>query len=158
MARPRISQEKLNRILSSKIKDVELDSQDLADTLKSFGDDYLDGLISVKTVGYANGKVNIKLPVFSYFIRLLCEDAYDETVKCTITLDDYLTITTTYPSIKDNEKTALLISVASFAGFKPSRDGDILSFKTKIHTTNVLHIYAISSDEIMDTLVSVYRM
>ena len=158
MARPRISQEKLDRILSINNKDIDLDSHDLALTLKNFGADYLKGLIDVKTVGYANGKVYVKLPVFAYFVRLLCEDAYDETVKCTITLDDDLTITTTYPSIRDNEKTALLISVAAYAGFKASRDGDILTFKTKIHTASVLHIYAISSDDIMDMLVSVYNM
>ena len=158
MARPHISKEKLNRILASDVRDIDLDAHDMASTLSNFGSDYLNGLISVTTVGYANGKISIKLPVFSYLVRLLCEDATDETVKCTILLDDFLTIRTTYPSIHDHAKTALLIKIAKFAGFTVDRDGDILIFKTKIQTTDTMRIYANSSNEIMYMLVTLYEM
>jgi hypothetical protein len=158
MSKPRINKDKLNKILAANTSNVDLDSQDLATTLKIFCSDYLKGLVSVKINGYATGRVSIRLPDFSYFIRLLCEDAYDETIKCEITLDDDLTIRTTYPSIRDDEKTVYLFKVASIAGFDVDRDGDILIFKTKIHATDVLQVYAISSTEIMDMLIAVYEM
>ena len=104
MQKRKINKEYLHTILSSNVKDSKLDVITFADTLKRFADEYLKGLINLRISGYSGGYTELKIPVVSYFIRLLCEEAEDEPVECEILLRDNLTIKTTYPKIRDHEK------------------------------------------------------
>ena len=158
MQKRKINKEYLHTILSSNVKDSKLDVITFADTLKRFADEYLKGLINLRISGYSGGYTELKIPVVSYFIRLLCEEADDEPVECEILLGDNLTIKTTYPKIRDHEKTAFLIRVAKFAGFNVDRDVDLLIFTSDIRITSVMQIYAISSDELMYWLVTTHKM
>ena len=158
MRKRKINPEYLRRITSSEIRDEKLDALVLANALREFSSNYLAGILTVSINGQANGFVNLKMPVVSYVIRLLCEEAVDEMVECTVNLGEKLVIETTYPAISNHELTANVVKIARFAGFKVDREGDILIFSANIETTAVLHIYAVSSDEILHWLVTTYNM
>ena len=158
MIKRKINKENLRRILASDVKNKELDALDLALTLKNFADGLMREALEVEIIGNANGHVNVKLPVLSYLVRLLCEAAHDTPAQCTVTLADSLEIKTLYPDISNTVHTAYLIEVAKLAGFKVTREDDILYFTTDIVRSYVMKIYAVSSDEIMDWLVKVSQM
>lgn len=158
MRKRKINPEYLRRITASDVNDERMDAYALASTLKGFSNEYLAGLLTVQVTGEAMGYVNLKLPVVSYLVRLLCEEAEDEPVECTVTLGEKLVIRSTYPMIHNHELTAQVVGIARYAGFKVERDGDILIFSTPIHTSAIMQIYAISSDTFMQWLVTTYNM
>ena len=159
MIKRKINPEYLRRITASNVNDDKIYAQDFQDTVSRFAKEYLAGVMTLKISGSSNGTVKLKLPVVSYLVRLLCEEAEDEPVKCEITLEtDKLTLRTTYPAIWDNKKTAYLISIGKLAGFDVKRDSDILFFSTSITVSSIVQIYALSRDEFMDALVTTYNM
>lgn len=158
MRKRKINPEYLRRITASDVKDDRMDAYALASTLKGFSSEYLAGLLTVEVSGEAMGYVNLKLPVVSYLVRLLCEEAEDEPVECKVTLGEKLVISSTYPMIHNHELTAQVVNIARYAGFKVERDGDILIFSTPIHISAIMQIYAVSSDIFMQWLVTTYNM
>lgn len=158
MIKRKINAEYLKKILASDVRKTNLDTLDLTEAMKRFATEYLSGIMSLEIVGYANGYVTLNMQVFSYLVRLLCEDAEDEPVRCTVSLTDKMTIETTYPGIKNHELTAYLIRVAKLVGFSVERVGDILFFSIDIIPSTVMKIYATSTDEIMDWLVTTHKM
>lgn len=158
MQKHRINQDYLDKILARGVRSSELDVLCLTDSLLRFTKQYLEGVMLLDIKGTRNGYVTLNLRVFSYLLRLLYEEVEGNPVECTVTIDDYFIIETSYPKIKDNEMTSHLISVASLVGFKVDRRGDTLIFRAKITPSHLFKIYATSTDEIMDWLVLTYRM
>lgn len=158
MKKRRINRDYLNSILSIDVKNTKLTAEAVAITLREFAQEHLKGVLTVEVSGYSRGEVSLKLPVFSYLIRLLCEEVEDEPVKCSVSLGEELVIETSYPKINDMYKTSHLIKVAKLAGFKVDRVGDVLIFKAKADISAIMQVYATSYDELMRLLVTTYNM
>ena len=158
MKKRRINKEYLRRITSRDIKNSNLTAIELANTVQSFAHGYLTGMMKVDITGTSLGEVALNMPVFSYLIRLICEEATDEPATCSIALSDKLVMRVGYPAIDDDEMTAYLVQVARLVGFKVDREGDTLIFSTDIRITSIMHVYATSSDELMDLLITTYNM
>ena len=156
--KPKINKENLRKMFDKNTQPTRLGAMLVSTTIKVFSDDYLRGVMNVDISGDSFGQVNVKLPVLSYLVRLLCEVATDKAVECSLIIDDNLTIRTTYPRIDDLDMTAHVIKVARLAGFRATRDGDILIFKTKIYPRVVLPIFATSSDDFMDMLIFTFNL
>ena len=158
MRKRKLNAARLRKIIENVTTDSKMYVKDLAATLKRFHGEYLRGILALEVSGSSEGFVLLKPEVVAYLIRMLCEEATDRTVKCNLTIGDDLVIRTTYPKIDDHAKTANVVKMARYAGFKVERECDILIFKAEIKMTSTVHVYAISTDEFMDFLVSVFDM
>ena len=158
MKKRKINKEYLHSITSIDIRKSTVDAGELISTLERFAHGYLSGLMQVEVTGTARGEVTLHTPAFSYLIRLICEEATDEPATCAVTLSDKLVMHIGYPAIQNDELTAYLVQVARLVGFKVEREGDVLIFSTDIRITSIMHVYATSSDELMDLLIRTYNM
>ena len=159
MKKRKINPEYLRMITGMDVRESDIDAESLALTLREFANGYLGGLISLSIEGHAIGTVNLNLPVLSYFVRLLCEDAEDEPVECSVTLgDDIIIKVTNYPMIASIYSTAHLLDIAKFVGFKVQRIGNTLIFKAAVRTSTVMKVYANTIDELMHWLITTYNM
>ncbi len=159
MRKRKINPEYLRRITGMDVRNSDIDAEGLAITLREFANGYLGGLISLSVEGRATGTVSLNLPVLSYFVRLLCEDAEDEPVECSVTLgDDIIIKVPNYPMITSIYSTAHLLDVAKLVGFKVQRVGNTLIFKAAVRTSTVMKVYANTMDELMYWLITTYNM
>lgn len=159
MKKRKINQEYLRRITSSDVRDERMDALSFALSIKEFADERLEGLVTVEIIGDRRGSVNLKLPVVSYLIRLIAmitDD--DELIEIKITLDDEITIEARFHSLSDIEGVAHIVGVARLAGFSVDRDKDNLYFTAKIHSSQIMQIYAISNEEFKNLLITTYFM
>ena len=158
MKKKSVPREYLLVIASHDVKDTSIYAYDMIESLKSFTREYLGGVMELEVSGYSLGFVRLKVPVFSYFIRLICEPAEETPAKMSVTISDQLTMRVEYPAIRDNEMTAYLISVAKLTGFKVRREGDVLIFTADTHISPIMKLYASSYDEVMYWLVTTYNV
>lgn len=157
MIKRKINPDYLRQITSSEIRDEMIDSLAFARSLKSFIDEYLCGIASARIEGESIGMLSLKLPVVSYLVRLLSE-VTDDTVEITITLSSPFKLSAGFKSLCDVEKVAHIVSVARLCGFDVEREENTLVFSAKLRTTATMKIYATSSDEFRDMLVTTYKM
>lgn len=159
MKKRKINPAYLRTITSHDVQDSAIDALDFALSIKEFAEEYLRGIVTVEIHGAPKGKVTLKLPVVSYLIRLFCENAKDdEMVEVTVSLDDELTMEVRFESIDKSEDAAHLISVAKLAGFKVKREDNTFFFTAEVKISRIMHIYAASSTEFKDMLITTHKM
>ena len=81
MKKKSVPREYLLVIASHDVKDTSIYAYDMIESLKSFTREYLGGVMELEVSGYSLGFVRLKIPVFSYFIRLICEPAEETPAK-----------------------------------------------------------------------------
>lgn len=159
MRKRKINTQYLRDITSQEVRDEAIDALEFALSLKRFTDEYLGGIMSISIDGASSGRVNLKLPVASYLIRLICEcDDSDEFIEASILLDDKLTLSINYKHTPPTNNVADIVKVAKLAGFKVMRDGNALFFSTDISITSILQIYATSGNDFFNMLVLTHKM
>lgn len=159
MRKRKINPQYLRHITAQDVKNEEIAAIDFANSIKSFTDEYLGGIMELGVDGYSTGTVNLNLPVSSYLIRLICECGdFDEVVVARLLLDDDLTLTVRYERVPPTEDVAHIVRVAKLAGFTVSRSENTLIFKAKIKITSIMQIYATSSEEFREILIRTYKM
>lgn len=159
MRKRKINQDYLRSITSTEVKNERIDALAFSLSIKEFVDEYLKGLVTVEIIGDRHGTVNLNLPVASYLIRLIAmitDD--DEVIKLKITLGDDITIESRFHALTDMLGVAHIVQVARLAGFNVDREGDTLFFTAKIQTTHIMQIYATSSEDFKNLLVTTYIM
>ena len=115
--------------------------------------------MTVEVSGVSKGWVNLKLPVASYLIRLLCENAKDdEMIDIDITLNEDITMSARFETPCSTEDAAYAIKVAKLAGFNVSRDGNVLIFKAKVSADTIMQVYATSGEDFQHILSKVFEM
>lgn len=128
-------------------------------TLESFAKDSLSGILEVNADGYSHGNVHLKLPVVSYLMRLLYDAAEDdEIVVLNVHLGEKLVIESSFNDLSDHEHTALIVKIASYAGFDVSRNKNTLIFTAEILHAGALPIYAMHCDEFTNMLKEAFEM
>ena len=159
MRKRKINPQYLRHITAQDVKNEEIAAIDFANSIKSFTDEYLGGIMELGVDGYSTGTVNLNLPVSSYLIRLICECGdFDEVIVARLSLDDDLTLTVNYERVPPTEDVAHIVRVAKLAGFTVSRRENTLIFKAKIKITSIMQIYATSSEEFREILIRTYKM
>jgi hypothetical protein len=158
MKKKPINPEYLRSITKSGIRDTKISVYDLAFTLREFADEYLAGIMNLTLTGRSFGYVNLRLPVFSYMMRLLCEEAEDEPLECKVTIGDDFVMESTYPAINDLNLTRRLTYIAQYAGFNVKVCENKLVFTARIRISSIMQIYANSSNELMDWLFTTFKM
>ena len=159
MRKRKINPQHLKRIVAQDINDETIAALDFAISLKKFADEYLKGILELDVIGTSSGTVNLKLPVASYLVRLLCECGdRDELIKASLELSDELTLLVNYSFSCPTDDVAHIVQVARLAGFRVERDGSTLIFKAPIKAEAIMRIYAVSSSEFHDMLVYAYKM
>ena len=159
MRKRKINPQYLRHITSQDVKDEAIDTFEFADSLKRFADEYLGGIMSISIDGLARGTVNLKLPVASYLIRLICECGdNEEFIEANINLGDKLTLSVSYKNQSPLEDIAQIVKVARLAGFEVEREGNILRFSASTSITSIMQIYAVSAEEFFNILVTTYKM
>ena len=159
MRKRKINPQYLRHITAQDVKNEEIAAIDFANSIKSFTDEYLGGIMELGVDGYSTGTVNLNLPVSSYLIRLICECGdFDEVVVARLSLDDDLTLAVSYERVPPTEDVAHIVRVAKLAGFTVSRRENTLIFKAKIKITSIMQIYATSSEEFREILIRTYKM
>ena len=159
MRKRKINPQYLRHITAQDVKNEEIAAIDFANSIKSFTDEYLGGIMELGVDGYSTGTVNLNLPVSSYLIRLICECGdFDEVIVARLSLDDDLTLTVSYERVPPTEDVAHIVRAAKRAGFTVSRRENTLIFKAKIKITSIMQIYATSSEEFREILIRTYKM
>lgn len=158
MRKRKLNAAQLRKIVENVTYDSKMYVFDFTSTLQHFANEHLRGLMTLEVTGSSQGYVLIKPEVVAYLIHMICEEATYETVKFSLSIDDNLVIRTTYPKIHDHAKTANVVKMARYAGFKVERECDILIFKAEIRISSTVHVYAVSTDEFMDFLISMQDM
>ena len=159
MRKRKINPQYLRRITSQDVKDEAIGTLEFADSLKRFANEYLGGIMSISIDGVARGSVNLKLPVASYLIRLLCKCGdNDEFIEANISLGDKLTLSVNYQHQCPTEDVAEIVKVARLAGFEAERVGNTLRFSASVSITSIMQIYAVSAEDFFDMLVTTHKM
>ena len=159
MRKRKINPQYLRHITSQDVKDEAIDAIDLADSIKRFADDYLCGIMTLSVSGVSRGHVNLKLPVVTYLIRLLCECGdSDEMIEADITLGDDFTLSVSYVSKCPADDVAHIVKVARLAGFTVSRVDNTLIFKSDVKASSIMQIYATSNEDFYNLLVTTNKM
>lgn len=158
MQKRKINTEYLRHITATYITDTRLDALDFALSIKSFAEEYLEGIMTVRIIGKAHGYLKLRFPVVSYLIRLLSECCDSGTVDLSISLSDALLIESALDSSPTIEDASHIVKVARLAGFKVDRCENTFLFRAPIEFTEILRIYATSSDEFREMLVTTYKM
>ena len=159
MRKRKINPQYLRHITSQEMKDESIDTYEFTESLKRFADEYLGGIMDISVDGVARGFVNLKLPVTSYLIRLICECGdSDEFIEAHITLGDKLTLSVCYKKPCPAEDVAQIVKVAKLAGFDVTRDGNSLFFSADISITSIMQVYAATGDDLFDMLVTTHEM
>lgn len=159
MRKRKINPQHLRRIVAQDVNDEKIAALDFAISLKKFADEYLRGILELDINGTSPGTVNLKLPVASYLVRLLCECGdRDELIRASLELSDELTLLVNYSFSCPADDVARIVQVARLAGFRVERDGSVLIFKAPITAEPVMRIYAVSQSEFQSMLVYAYKM
>lgn len=159
MKKRKINPQYLRHITSQDVKDDSIDTYEFIESLKRFADEYLGGIMSVSVDGAPRGYVNLKLPVASYLIRLICECGdSDEFIEVKITVGDELTLSVCYKNPCPAEDVAEIVKVARLAGFKVTRANNSIFFSADISITSIMQIYAISAEDFFNILVTTHKM
>ena len=159
MRKRKINPQYLRRITSQDVKDEAIGTLEFADSLKRFANEYLGGIMSISIDGVARGSVNLKLPVASYLIRLICECGdNDEFIEANISLGDKLILSVNYHHQCPTEDIAEIVKVARLAGFEAERVGNTLRFSASVSITSIMQIYAVSAEDFFDMLVTTHKM
>lgn len=149
----------MRHITSQDITDETIDALELAESIKRFANEYLSGIISLDVNGESRGSVNLKLPVTTYLIRLICECGdNDEMIDSSISLGENFTLTVKYSSHCPSDDVAYIVKIAKLAGFRVDRDGNTFLFTSKIKVSPIMQIYATSSEDFYNMLVTTYNM
>ena len=159
MRKRKINPQYLRSITAKDVNDEEISVLDFAKSLKRFADEYLGGIMELDVVGSSVGTVSLKLPVVSYLVRLLCECGdSDEVIRATLTISDDITLKVDYEGPCPTDDVALIVKVARLAGFLVGRSGNTLTFKAKISSSSIMHVYAISQEDFYSVLVLTHKM
>lgn len=159
MRKRKINQQYLRHITSQQTNESEIDSFEFADSIRSFAEEYLYGIMTVSISGASMGYTKLNLPVASYLVRLLGELGEDDEEICLeISLSDELMMRASYRRLAPTEDVAYIIKVARLAGFEVSREGESLTFKSEVNITQVLRIYATSGEDFREMLVVTHNM
>ena len=159
MKKRKINPTYLRAITASDVKDAPIDALDLAISIKEFAEEYLRGIMTVSIEGTSRGNANLKLPVATYLVRLLCETAADDAmVDVNILLGDEIVMKAHFEELKDVEDVAYMVRVAKLAGFEVTRDGKSFSFSCAVKSDSIMKVYAASMIDFKNMLVTTYKM
>lgn len=129
---------------------------DFATAIKNFADEYLRGAATVDIIGESSGFAKVSVGSTAYLLRTLLEYAEeDETLVIKISLTGEMTISVSPRSLPDDEIVARIIAIANAAGFSVARDCYTLLFSAAIDGAEIVKIYALSKDDIFNTLFEV---
>lgn len=159
MKKRKINPTYLRAITASDVKDAPIDALDLAISIKEFAEEYLRGIMTVSIEGTSRGNANLKLPVATYLVRLLCETAADDAmVDVNILLGDEIVMKAHFEELKDVEDVAYMVRVAKLAGFEVTRDGKSFSFNCAVKSDSIMKVYAASMLDFKNMLVTTCKM
>ncbi|MBR2431708.1 MAG: hypothetical protein IKB23_02215 [Clostridia bacterium] len=159
MKKRKINPQYLRSITSTDNKDSDISALDFATSIKEFADEYLRGIMTLTVEGAPKGSVSLKLPVVTYLVRLLCENAKDGTmVDVKISLGEQLVLDASYEALGDVGDVAYMVRVAKLAGFDVARSGDVFTFSANIKIDSIMRIYATSMLEFKEMLITTYKM
>ncbi len=130
------------------LKDLGADC--VANSIAKFAEMSLKGAMRVTVKGESNNMVNINPEYTAVVLRELLRATYlREVIDLEITVGDTLTFKAPIKSVLKLEDIAKIMNMARFAGFSASWSDSTFTFSCKVTDSNILKLYALSSEEFM---------
>ena len=126
--------------------------EDFVNAIKRLADEHLRGSVSLEVSGRVYGITDISVSITAKIIKMMLRSPYSGILKISINNDLDLRITLTPEELPPTRELAKIITFARSAGYKVDRDERSVTLTSSVTVTQLLHVYAVSCDDIYEEM------